>query len=316
MNDVGSRKRLISVVTSAFNEDTCIDALADALKKVFHKEPAYDFEVVIVDNGSSDMTYDKAAEIHKNDPRFKVLRLTRNFYIDGGISAGYAHCSGDAAIYIAADLQEPVELIHDFLRKWEEGYVNVYGVIRERKDFSKLRYFNSKLFYEVLYRFTGGSFIKNVADFRLMDRELYKTLNKMEERNRILRGLVSWMGGKSIGIPYDRKDRVAGKTKADTRSVVIFALKALFNFSYVPLVFTTVIGCALSGLSFFMLFVWSIKFMFWGVPFKGYGTIMGVMLLLFGFVFIMLGIMGKYISMIFDEVKARPNFIVQDKLGF
>jgi len=308
-------KKLISIVIPAYNEQDNIDELAKRLKAVFAANPDYDFEAIIVENGSQDNTYEKLLAVHQQDARFKILQLARNFRMDGGLTAGLHYASGDAAVIMTADLQDPPELITEFLKKWEEGYENVFGIVIKRNGTSALRRFNSQLFYKVANALTGGMIPKNVSDFRLIDRKVYQTINSIHERNRFVRGLFAWVGFKSIGIKHERAERFAGESGAHTLKVIELALKGIFAHSYIPLKLITLTGLAVSILSFALL-VWNvIKAEFWSVPFDGYGTIMTVMLLMFGILFTMLGVVSEYIGLIYEEVKQRPNFIVTNQKG-
>ncbi len=309
-------RKLISVVVSAYNEEQSIEALATRLQAVFHQNSAYEFEAIIVENGSTDRTYEKLLKIHHLDPRFKILKLSRNFRMDGGITAGLNYASGDAAVIMTAALKDPPEIITQFIKKWEEGYENVYGIVKRRPGTNVIRRINSKIFYWLINKMTGGLIPKNVSDFRLVDRKVYETINSMEERNRFLRGMFVWTGFKSVGIEFERAPRFAGSSKAYTFQVIELALKGIFAYSYLPLKFITMMGITISALSFIILFGIVIKVLVWGVPFPGFGTIMAVMLLMFGFLFTALGIISEYIGLIYEEVKQRPNFIVGNKVGF
>jgi glycosyltransferase involved in cell wall biosynthesis len=311
----GKTGKLISVVIPAYNEEDSVDELAQRLQKVFDENKDYEFEVIIVENGCLDSTYEKLLKIHSEDQRFKVLQLSRNFRMDGGITAGLNHASGDAAVLMAADLQDPPELISQFINKWEEGYENIYGIVTKRGGTNIIRRMNSQLFYLLANRLTGGIIPRNVSDYRLIDKKVYQAINKMEERNRFVRGLFAWAGFKSTGIEFERPPRFAGKSNADTLKVLELALKGIFAHSYIPLSFITIIGIAVSVLSFLFLISVVIRAFVWGVPFPGFGTIMSVLLLLFGFLFIVLGIIGQYIGLIYEEVKQRPNYIVKEKVG-
>jgi polyisoprenyl-phosphate glycosyltransferase len=308
-------KKLVSIVIPAYNEQDNVDELAKRLQSVFAANPAYDFEAIIVENGSQDNTYEKLVAVHQQDNRFKILQLARNFRMDGGITAGLNSATGDAAVIMTADLQDPPELITEFLKKWEEGYENVFGIVTKRKGTSAIRRFNSQLFYKVANALTGGMIPKNVSDFRLVDRKVYETINSIHERNRFIRGLFAWVGYKSIGIEHERAERFAGVSGAHTYKVIELALKGIFAHSYVPLKLITITGLAVSTLSFLLL-AWTVtKAVIWGVPFAGYGTIMTVMLLMFGVLFTMLGIVSEYVGLIYEEVKQRPNYIVKNQIG-
>ena len=156
---------------------------------------------------------------------------------------------------------------------------------------------------------------KNVSDFRLIDKKVYRTINTMQERNRFVRGLFAWVGFKSIGVPFEKPQRFAGATNADTLKVIDLAMKGILAHSYIPLKLITVLGLLISFLSFVILVALVFKWVFWGVPFAGFGTIMSALLLLFGFLFTLLGIIGEYIGLIYEEVKSRPNYIVSEKHG-
>lgn len=316
MTFTDKNRKLISVVIPAYNERDNVDELARRLQRVFEANPGYDFEAIVVENGSHDDSFDKLLAVHNSDPRFKILQLSRNFRMDGGVTAGLNHASGDAAVIMTADLQDPPELITEFIRKWEEGYENVYGIVTKREGTSWLRRLNSQLFYYLANHITGGMIPRNVSDFRLVDRKVYETINSMQERNRFVRGLFAWSGFRSIGIPHERAPRYAGVSGAHSFKVLELALKGIFAHTYVPLKFITFIGLGVSLISFLFLFVIVIKALFWGVPFPGFGTIMAVMLFMFGILFTVLGIMAEYIGLIYEEVKQRPNYIVTRSVGF
>jgi polyisoprenyl-phosphate glycosyltransferase len=305
----------VSVVIPAYNEEESIEAMAERLRAVFAANSGYEFEVILIENGSTDRTYERMFSIRGKDSRFKILRLSRNFRMDGGITAGLAHASGDAAIIMTAALKDPPELMTQFLKKWEEGYENVYGIVTKRPGTGLARRFNSQVFYWLINTLTGGVMPKNVSDFRLVDKKVYQTINGMAERNRYLRGLFVWAGFKSIGIEFERAPRFAGKSKAYTLQVIELALKGIFAYSYVPIKLITLMGITISSVSFFLLVAIVVKVLWWGVPFPGFGTIMAVMLLMFGFAFTALGVIAEYIGLIYEEVKQRPNFIVSEKLG-
>lgn len=306
---------LISVVIPAYNEEAVVDELARRLQGVFEKLSAYDFEAIIVENGSADDTYARLLAIREADRRFKIVQLARNFATDGGITAGLTYARGDAAVIMTADLQDPPEMIESFLEKWQEGYENVYGIVTKRTGTGPIRRMNSLLFYWIMNKMTSGAYPRNVSDFRLVDRKVYETINTMGERNRFLRGMFFWTGFKSIGVEHERAPRFAGRSNAGTRRIVEFAIKSIFAYSHMPLWFITMMGITVSAFSFVLLIFFVVRTLFWGVPFPGFGTVMTVMLLMFGFLFTMLGIVAEYIGLVYDEVKQRPNFIVREENG-
>ena len=307
-------KKLISLIVPAYNEEDCVDELFNRLDAVFATEPQYDFEVVIVENGSLDSTWVKLQAIAEKDSRFKILKLSRNFRMDGGLTAGLDYIKGDACVLMTADLQDPPELIPQFLRYWEQGYENIFGVITKREGTGPIRTMNSKLFYWLAGKLTDGRIPRNASDFRLVDRKVYEAVKGMTERNRFVRGLFAWAGFNSIGVPMERPPRFGGVSNAHTLKVLDLAFKGIFAHSYKPLRLITVFGFVLSGLSFISIIPLFFLWLFVGVPFAGFGTLVGLFLLVFGIVSLMLGILSEYVGLIYEEVKARPNYVVSEFL--
>ena len=307
-------KKLISLIIPAYNEEDCVDELFTRLKNIFETEPQYDFEVVIVENGSLDSTWAKLQNIAGQDRRFKILKLSRNFRMDGGLTAGLDYIKGDACVLMTADLQDPPELIPQFLRYWEQGFENIYGVITKREGTGPIRTMNSKLFYWLAGKLTDGRIPRNASDFRLVDKKVYVAVKGMTERNRFVRGLFAWAGFNSIGVPMERPPRFGGVSNAHTLKVLDLAFKGIFAHSYKPLRLITVFGFILSALSFISILPLFFLWLFVGVPFAGFGTLVGLFLLVFGIVSLMLGILSEYVGLIYEEVKARPNFVVSEFL--
>ncbi len=307
-------KKLISLIIPAYNEEDCVDELFSRLVGVFATEDKYNFEVVIVENGSIDSTWDKLQVIASKDSRFKILKLSRNFRMDGGLTAGLDFIKGDACVLMTADLQDPPELIPEFLRLWEQGYENIYGVITKREGTGPIRTMNSKLFYWLAGKLTDGRIPRNASDFRLVDRKVYVAVRGMTERNRFVRGLFAWAGFNSIGVPMERPPRFGGVSNAHTLKVLDLAFKGIFAHSYKPLRLITVFGFVLSALSFISIVPLFFLWLFVGVPFAGFGTLVGLFLLVFGIVSLMLGILSEYVGLIYEEVKSRPNYVVSEFL--
>ena len=307
-------KKLISLIIPAYNEEDCVEELARRLAKVFESESQYDFEAIIVENGSIDSTWEKLKSIAQVDPRFKILKLSRNFRMDGGLTAGLDYVNGDACVLMTADLQDPPELISTFLRKWEEGYENIFGIVTKREGTGPIRTMNSKMFYWFAGKLTDGRIPRNASDFRLVDRKVYVAVRGMSERNRFVRGLFAWAGFNSIGIPMERPQRFGGVSNAHTFKVLDLAFKGIFAHSYKPLRLITVFGFLLSAISFLSIVPLFFLWVFVGVPFAGFGTLVGLFLLVFGIVSLMLGILSEYVGLIYEEVKARPNYLVSEFL--
>jgi glycosyltransferase involved in cell wall biosynthesis len=308
-------RKLISIIIPAYNEEECVDELADRLKRLFLAESKYDFETVIIENGSIDSTWEKLQDIAKGDPRFKILQLSRNFRMDGGLTAGLDYVTGDACVLMTADLQDPPEMISEFLRKWEAGWENIYGVLTKREGTGPIRTMNSKLFYWLAGKLTDGRIPKNASDFRLVDKKVYETVRLMSERNRFVRGLFAWVGYKSIGIPMERPPRFGGVSNAHSLKVIDLAFKGIFANSYKPLRFITIFGMVLSLLSFLSIVPLALLWIFSGVPFAGFGTLVSLFLLILGFLSLMLGILSEYVGLIYEEVKSRPNYVVSRSIG-
>lgn len=308
-------RKLISVVAPAYNEEGNIEELTRQLRAVFEENKKYDFEVILVENGSRDNTFERMLKINREDPRFKIIQLSRNFRMDGGITAGLSHARGDAAVIMTANLQDRPALITEFIKKWEEGYENVYGIVKKRTGKGLLRRLNSQLFYTIINGLTDNLIPRNVSDFRLVDRKVYETINSMAERNRFIRGMFAWTGFRSIGVEYERAVRYSGKSHARSFHVLELAVRGIFAFSYIPIRFISLFGIAVSLISLIYLSFTVIEIFVKGVPFAGYGTIVSLMVLLFGILFFVLGILGQYIAQIYEEVKQRPNFIIRQAIG-
>ena len=305
----------IAVVVPAFNEEECIDELCRRLGQVFDAETAYDWEAVLVENGSEDSTWQKLRDINQIDPRFKVLRLSRNFRMDGGLTAGLDYVDADACVLMTADLQDPPELIPELVRKWEAGFENIYGVVTQRQGTGPIRSLNSRLFYLLASRLTDGRIPKNASDFRLLDRKVYESVRGIHERNRFVRGLVAWVGFKSVGVPFERPPRFAGESKAYSLKVFELALKGIFAHSYVPLRLISLFGLVMSVFAVIGLGSAAVLWITQGVPFGGFGTIVALILLVLGVLSFMIGVVSEYVGMIYEEVKGRPNYVVSEVIG-
>ncbi|WP_237159570.1 glycosyltransferase family 2 protein [Mycolicibacterium rhodesiae] len=306
----------IACVIPAYNESECVDELAKRLTEVFDTESTYEFEAIIVENGSDDDTMEKLLAINKADPRFKILQLARNFGMDGGLTAGLNVVDADAVVLMTADLQDPPEFIPEMIRKWEEGYENIYGMITERRGTGPIRAMNSKLFYWLASALTNDRITRNASDFRLVDRKVYETVRSMDERNRFVRGLFSWVGFKSTGLALARPPRFAGESKAYSLGVLTLAFKGIFAHSYAPLRLITITGFALSIIAAIATLIFAIRILLFAeLPFPGYGSLICIMLIGFGVTTLFLGVAGEYLGLIYEEVKQRPNFIISTKVG-
>lgn len=306
----------ISIVIPAYNEEDCIGELASRLDAVLKQEPNYLWEIIMVDNGSTDDTWNEILKAAEKNPCIRGLKLSRNFLMDGGITAGLEKVKSDACILMCADLQDPPEVIPEFLRKWEEGFENVYGVVTERQGTNLVRRLNSFLFYKIADLLTETKMPENASDFRLVDRKVYEAVRGMEERNRFMRGLFAWVGFKSIGVEMIRPPRFGGVSNAHTKVVVGLAIKGILSNSLKLLRFISYFGLGLSTVSFVTVIPMAIVWFSIGVPFAGFGTIVSLILLGIGLQSLMLGILSEYVGLIYQEAKGRPNFIVSREHNF
>ena len=305
-------KNLISIVIPAYNEAECIPELGDQLAKLFSTESDYEWECIMVDNGSTDETWIEMQKLSDRILNLKLIRLSRNFRMEGGLAAGLSSASGDACVFMAADLQDPPALVSSFIQKWETGYQNIYGIVNSRKGSPLVRRINSRLYYWLISSLTGNQIPKNASDFRLMDRQVYEAVRDMPERGRFARGLVAWVGFKSIGISFERPARFKGESKASTSLVVNLALKGIFSNSLFPLRLITIIGIACSFTAILGLVAAIVLWYTRGIPFAGFGTLVALVLLPFGILSFMLGIISEYLGLVYEEVKARPTFIIAE----
>ena len=310
-----SSKKLISIVIPAYNEEDCVEELAAQLTNVMNKLKKYKFEVLIVENGSKDKTWSLLQKIAETDKRFKPIRLSRNFGMDGGVTAGLELATGDACVIMTADLQDPPELIIEFAKKWEEGFENIYMIVEKRETSGFLRRINSRLFYLIDDHLTGGLIPKGVSDYRLVDRKVYEAVRSMHESNRFVRGLFAWVGFKSFGISHPRPARFGGESKARLSTVLRLAKHGILSFSDIPLRFITWFGLSCSGLALATMVIFAILKFVIGTPFAGFATIVTIVLFFFGLLSFMIGILAEYVAMIHSEVKGRPNFVIAEVIN-
>ncbi len=309
--------KLISVCSPAYNESDCVDELVRRLGVVADSlAESYDFEFIICEHGSSDDTYDKLLRARERDPRVKIVRLARNFFAEGALTAALSQARGDAAVLMYSDLQDPPEYIPAFLEKWEQGYQNVYAVVTNRSGESRLRRTLAHGYYWLIDSLSESPTPRNVSDFRLVDRSAYETFLRMPERYRVMRFMWSWMGFRSIGIDTERPPRGGGGSNFRFLSTFHSALRTILAQTRTPLVVIPMFGLGCAALSFILLAAEVVRAAFFGVPFNGYGTIVALLLLLFGLLFGFLWMISEYVGLIYDEVKHRPLYIVEKTVGF
>lgn len=306
---------LISVVVPCYNESGNIHLLYSQLLETFHALE-YGWELIFVDDGSTDCTSDIIRELHLQDPRVKLITLSRNFGHQIALTAGMEHAQGDAVITMDADLQHPPSLIADLINHWEQGFDVVYTIRESTDDSTMLKKCLSWSFYRIINCFTDTKIIPNVADFRLLDRKVVECLNRMREQHRFLRGMTSWVGFRQTAVHFRAPKRHSGAAKYTFRKMVRFALNGITAFSSLPLRLATILGflAALSGVPYGIWALYAKLVRQDTVP--GWSSLIIAILFLGGVQLICLGILGEYVGRIYDEVKGRPVYLVQERLGF
>jgi polyisoprenyl-phosphate glycosyltransferase len=296
----------VSVVTPMLNEEGTAQRFYERLDAAL---AGVAWELVVVDDGSTDGTREVLAGLAERDERVKVIELSRNFGHQTAITAGLDHARGDAIVMIDADLQDPPELIVTMLDRWCDGVDVVYAARTERDGETRFKLATANLFYKLLSRISSVPMTRNSGDFRLLDRRALDALLCMRERNRYLRGMTVWIGFTQTAVPYKRDARYAGETKFSLLRMVRFSLDAIASFSHVPLQIATLVGFACAAFAFLMVPV-AIGFRIFGQFVPGVTTTIIAVLLLGGIQLMAIGMIGEYVGRIYDEVKARPLYFV------
>ena len=309
VND-GTQDNLISIVVPIYNEEDGIQAFYDRTKAVLASLEGLSHEIIFVDDGSHDSSLQRLNDITACDPHVKIVKLSRNFGHQIAITAGIDLARGGAVVVIDADLQDPPEVMSVFVDKWMRGYDVVYGVREKREGESAMKLWTASLFYRFLKSVVSLDIPVDVGDFRLMSRRVVNQLKEIRERDRFIRGLVSWIGFNQIGVIYQRESRYAGETKFSYAKMLKFALDGITSFSSMPLRVATILGYGTSLVALVYACVVLIQ-KFMGVTVQGWATIMMGILFLGGIQLICLGIIGEYIGRIFNETKGRPLYIVE-----
>jgi len=306
----------ISIIIPAYNEEKNVTELYKQISEHISDLSKYKFTYLFIENGSTDNTYPELLELVKLDKNVKILKLSRNFKMDGAIAAGINSVDSDAAIIMTANLQDDPKVIKNFISKWEEGYEHIYGIVKSRPGKSKIRKFNSKLFYKLANKFSDSLIPENVSDFRLVDKKVLNAVKSLNEVNRFYRGFFSWVGFKSIGVEFNRQKRFSGTSHAKTLPVLSFAIRGILAFSVKPLRLAIFFTLLTSMVSFSVLLFQIYNWISNGVPFDGFGTLVGLLLLFFSLIFLTLSILSEYLGLIYEETKKRPHFIISEKINF
>ena len=305
-------KKLVSLLVPCYNEEASLPKLYEEIHKLMEAESSYDWEVLFVNDGSRDNTIDIIKELYHKDRRVAYVDLSRNFGKENAMLAGFDYVKGDCMVIMDADLQDPPSLIPDMLKYWEEGYDDVYAKRNSRGKESWLRRKLSMLFYYILDHSTRYEVLRNVGDFRLLDRKCIDALKELRENERYTKGLFCWIGYKKKEITFDRGNRIAGQSNWGYNALFNLAIEGITSFTTAPLRIATFVGLivAIWALGYM---AWIIaKVLIWGDPVQGYPTIMTVMLFLGAMQLIAIGILGEYIARIFNESKNRPTYLVNE----
>lgn len=306
---------LITVIVPLYNEELVIQEMYSRLTRVM-ETTGFDYEIVLVNDGSRDRTLSIARNLCEKDGRLKLVSFSRNFGHQIAITAGVDQASGTAVVIIDADLQDPPEVIPDMLKKWKEGYMVVYGARKQRKGESLFKLLSAAMFYRTLRKMTSVNIPIDVGDFRLMDRCVVEQIKRMPERSRFVRGMVSWVGFNQGQVLYTREERFAGETKYPFKKMLKFALDGIFSFSQVPLKLASKLGFLCSGVSLlFMFYGLIVKFFHPETTVQGWTSIFLAIFFLGGIQLIFLGIIGEYLGRIYEETKQRPLYIVDEKIN-
>lgn len=305
----------LSIVIPVFNEEHGLNELVSRLTPVLDATGA-DWEVIFIDDGSRDRTLQIVEALHAKEPRLKAIALSRNFGKEIAVAAGLRYASGDATILMDADLQHPPEVIPEMLAGWRNGFDIVYGVRRDRDADSPTRRLMARLFYKTFKMISGTRLPKGAGDFRLFSRRALDAMNRLGERARFNKGLYAWIGFKTMPVVFDVPERFAGGgSRWRFRPLARFALDGVTSFSTVPLRVSSYLGLAISLFAFSYALFFIIKTMLFGADIAGFPTLIVSIMVFAGVQLISLGVIGEYLGRVYDEVKARPLFLVADELG-
>jgi dolichol-phosphate mannosyltransferase len=309
------KQAVISVVVPLYNEELVVLESYKRLKEVMESlhEP---YEMIFVNDGSRDATPVILRRICEADYTVHLIDFSRNFGHQTAISAGMDYATGDAVVVIDADLQDPPEVIPEMIAKWREGYDVVYGKRAERKGETIFKRVTSAVFYRVLKSLSDVEIPVDAGDFRLIDRKVCEALKLVKERNRYIRGIISWLGFRQTGVEYVRDKRFAGETKYPLKKMLRFAFDGITSFSIKPLKLSSYVGGVVSFAGFAYLLVVIFLKLFTDHTVEGWASVMAVSLFFNGVVLMMLGIIGEYIGRIYDEAKGRPLYVVREILNF
>ncbi|HEY6232381.1 MAG TPA: glycosyltransferase family 2 protein [Pyrinomonadaceae bacterium] len=306
---------LLSIVVPCYNEEAIIAEFHRRVVAALESIQS-DLEIIYTDDGSRDQTANILRELQQKDDRVRVVSLSRNFGHQLAVTAGLEHARGDALVIIDADLQDPPEVIREMIERWRDGYQVVYGLRVRRAGETTFKRWSAKLFYRLLNHLSEIEIPPDVGDFRLLDRQVVDVLLAMPERDRFLRGMISWVGFKQVAVIYDREPRRAGTSKYPLVKMLGFALDSVISFSFAPLRLAIWVGFGAIAAAFAGIIYALVIRLYTTEWVRGWASIFTAILFLGGIQLITLGIVGEYVGRIYAEVKMRPLYVVRERLGF
>lgn len=306
----------ISVIIPMYNEELVIEECYKRLKENITKLKKYDYELIFINDGSKDKTLEKIKELAKQDTNLKIVSFSRNFGHQAAVTAGLKEVTGDAIVIIDADLQDPPESIPDMVKLWEAGNEVIYGKRKSRKGESHFKLFTAKMFYKTLNALSDVEIPQDTGDFRLVDRKVVDTINKLPEHNKFLRGLFSWVGYKQVPYEYERQERFAGKTKYPLNKMLKLASDGIISFSTKPLKLVGALGIISIIISIAILLYALISYACkLNQLTAGWTSIMVAITFFAGVQLLSIWIISEYIGRIYEETKQRPQYIIKEKIN-
>lgn len=302
----------VTILVPCYNEELSLPMLYEHLRKLMDSNGSYQWEILLVNDGSRDGTLGVIKELRSKDARISYIDLSRNFGKEAAMLAGFDYATGDCMVIMDADLQHPVEVIPEMLKYWSEGYDDVYARRIERGKESFMRKRLSLLYYKLLQKTTRVEILQNVGDFRLLDRKCINVLRQLRERERNTKGLFCWIGFRKKEIEFVQGDRIAGSSSWNFMSLLNLAIDGITSFTTAPLRIATIVGLIVSLAAFVYMCCIFVKTIVWGEPVQGFPTLITVILFLGGVQMLSLGIIGEYLGKVFNETKNRPVYVVRE----
>ena len=302
----------VTVLIPCYNEEESLYALYEALQKLMTDNSNYQWEILMVNDGSKDNTINIIKELREKDSRICYIDLSRNFGKENAMLAGFDYATGDCMVIMDADLQHPPHIINKMLEKWEAGYQDVYGKRLSRGKESWLRKQFSMMFYHLLQKTARYDILPNVGDFRLLDRKCIEELKKLRETERYTKGMFAWIGFRKASVEFETQDRIAGESSMKYGALLHLAAEGITSFTVAPLKWSIYLGLLVSLASFVFMIYILVNTVVYGDPVAGYPTMMTVILFLGGVQLLSLGIIGEYLGKIFNETKGRPVYVVNE----